>query len=314
MSKLLEIVVTHWTEPWEVGRDAMLMLSLQRRVDWSEVAVTMIHDGSPKFPDEYFSGFPFEVKQVCLPHGGISASRNYAIDHSDAEWIKFCDFDDMFAGVYSLSRITDAIEKPSSFNAVCFPIIIDLCNGELPVVETSQVFVHGRIFRTSFLRDHHVRFNESLSFSEDFAFLSLLSLEMDSKTLGKIDSNFPIYVYIQRQDSYGNCPDNWLRNRCGLFDAHCYVEEEMRKHGDEHNADLMFVRALAENYYVFSAAGDNDISGLLQRTLEYYNRKQDCFDRVSNTDLEHIISDTNAQNHSEITKSGFLKWVRQHAR
>lgn len=313
MRKLLDIVITHWTEPWEVGVNAFRILAAQLRVDWTNIAVTVIHDGTQKFPDKYFRDFPFVVKQVCLPHGGISAARNYAITHSEAEWIKFCDFDDTFAGVYSVSRITDAIEKPNNYNVLWFPLLIDVYHGGILIRECSQVFIHDKIFRVSFLREKNVMFNESLSFSEDFAFLSLLGLEMDANTFGKIESNFPVYVYIQRKDSIGNRPDRWLKNRCGLFDAHCYVEDEMRKHGDEYHADLMFVRALTENYYAVTFAGDNiDLTDFIRRTWEYYDRNKDCMKRVSNEDLGHVIEDTNTQNRSEITKSGFLQWIRQH--
>ena len=313
MNKLLNIVITHWTEPYEIGLPGLRILSVQSRVNWDMVDVTIIHDGSDKFPEEYFCGFPFKVQQVCIPNGGVSAARNYAIDHSEAEWIKFCDFDDMFAGVYSLSRITDAISETNNFNTIWFPFIIDIYRGDLLLIhECSQVFIHNKVFRTSFLREKNIRFNESLSFSEDFAFISLLELEIDPKTFGKIDSNFPIYIYIQRTDSLGNLPNLQYQNRCGLFDAHCYVEQQMRKHGDTYHADLMVVRTLTENYYTIFSAGESiDTSDLFSRTVEFYKANKDRLNCVSGEDLDHVIDDTNDQNHSEITKAGFLQWLRQ---
>ena len=313
MNKLLDIVITHWTEPFEVGYPAIQMLALQRRINWDLVNVTIIHDGSEKFSEKHFRNLPFKVHQVCLPKSGVSAARNYAIDHSEAEWIKFCDFDDMFAGVYSLSRITDAISETNNFNTIWFPFIIDIYRGDLLLIhECSQVFIHDKIFRTSFLREKNIRFNESLSFSEDFAFISLLELEIDPKTFGKIDSNFPIYIYIQRIDSLGNLPNRQYKNRCGLFDAHCYVEEEMRKHNEIYHADLMVVRTLTENYCtILTADKSADTSELFQRTAAFYKAKKQRLDCVSGEDLDHVIEDTNNQNHIEISKAGFFQWLRQ---
>ena len=82
---LLDLFITHWTEPREVGEKAFKMLSIQRLVDWSEIHITMVHDGSEKFPDEYFADIPCGVDQVCLPHGGIAKARNWCIDHATAK-------------------------------------------------------------------------------------------------------------------------------------------------------------------------------------------------------------------------------------
>ena len=122
---LLDLFVTHWTEEWEVGRKGFEMLSLQRAVDWSKVRITLVHDGSEKFPEEYFEGMPFTVNQVTIPHGGIARARNWCIDHSEAEWIKFCDFDDMFSGAYAVHQMIDSLEKGQNYDLLWFELIFD---------------------------------------------------------------------------------------------------------------------------------------------------------------------------------------------
>ena len=64
---LLDMFITHWTEPWEVGKNGFGMLSLQRAVDWSQIRITLVHDGTEPFPDEYFDGMPFTVSQFSIP-------------------------------------------------------------------------------------------------------------------------------------------------------------------------------------------------------------------------------------------------------
>ena len=106
---LLDLYITHWNEPWEVGEKGFQILAMQRLVDWSQVRVTLVHDGSEKFPDEYFKGMPFEVHQVCLPHGGIAKARNWCIENGDGEWIKWNDFDDSFANIYALRDLMNVL-------------------------------------------------------------------------------------------------------------------------------------------------------------------------------------------------------------
>lgn len=310
MSKLLDIFITHWTEPWDIIRPGMMMLSVQRRVDWENVGVTIIHDGTAAFPNELMSGFPFTVNQVCLPHGGVSASRNYAIDNSDATWIKFCDCDDMFAGVYSLSCVMDILPNSKQYDMLWFPFIFDPYYGNQMVLEGSPVFIHDKVLRRSFLNKTHIRFNENLTFSEDFAFVSLIKMTLDNIRVGKIDSNFPIYVYNQRPGGVANRDDFWLKNKVGLFDAHCYVEEELMKHGFTHDSDTMVARAICESYVAVSTANKAiDTTDFVGRVFEYYERNKDRLQNLNDQDWEYIIEITNEQNHSQITREMVEMWI-----
>lgn len=309
MSKLLEIVITHWTEPWDVGEKAFWMLSLQRRVDWNDIVVTLIHDGSEAFPDEYFTSCPFTVAQVCLPHGGISAARNYAIKNSSAEWIKFCDFDDMFAGVMSLSCIMNVLDD-KAHDLLWFPLIVDRYHKDIQVLNCSPVFIHDKVFRLSTLRDKDIYFNESLSFSEDYAFQCMIRLDVPRDRIGKIESNFPIYVYIQRPDSVANRSDMWFKNYCGHFDTLCSVERELRQRGQLHNADLMFARAMAEAYYVMITADvSENTEAFWQSVRTYYRSHASALRHISSTELDSTIDDTNAQHRTHITPGEFNRWI-----
>lgn len=309
-NKLLDIYITHWTEPYDVGKKMFDMLSLQRNVDWSKIGVNLIHDGSGAFPDSFFKDCPFMVNQICLPHGGISAARNYAIKNSDATWIKFCDFDDMFAGVYSLSCIMDVLNDTDKFDMLWYPLVIEMSDGTTRIIECSPVFIHDKVYRVSFLREHNLFFNESLTFSEDFAFIAVTKLFMDMKRIGRINCNFHIYLYTQRGYSIGNREDMWYKNRCSLFDAHAYVEQEERKHGNRHDADILAVRTVYENYVTMLKAGDRyNTSALKQKTFEYYDQHKDSFDRVTDKDIDAILDATNCQNGIEVNKQNLLNWI-----
>ena len=313
LGKLLDIVITHWTEPWEIGANAFRMLSVQRRVNWDKVGVSIIHDGSDAFPDENFYGFPFRVKQYCIPHGGISAARNYAIEHCDAEWIKFCDFDDMFAGAYSLSCIIDAVSFADGYDLLWFPMIVDVFGGGLDIKDGSPVFIHDKVFRLSFLRNNNVMFNPDLTYSEDFAFISLTKLKMDRNRVGKIESNFPLYVFVQREDSVSNCPSNWFANRICHFNALRYVEEIVRDQGEKREADAMVVRVMVECYYtITNFKAHESVNEFTLHVWDYFDSHKNDFYAVSSDDIKYIISYTNQQYQSDITKAEFMRWIHTH--
>lgn len=310
MSKLLDIFITHWNEPWEIVRPGIMMLSLQRRVDWENIGVTIIHDGVERFPDELLSGLPFTVNQVYIPHGGVSAARNYAIDNSDATWIKFCDCDDTFAGVYSLSCIINVLANSKQYDMLWFPFIFDLYSGDQIVLDGSPVFIHDKVLRRSFLNKANIRFNTDLTFSEDFAFVSLIKMTLDNKKVGKIDSSFPIYIYVQRPEGVANRPELWLQNKIGLFNAHCYVESELLNRGFTHDADSLAGRTISEVYAALLLAIPSvDTSEFVNLALEYYHKNKDRIDCLSEQDWESIVNITNSQNHTNITKADVYKWI-----
>ena len=213
---LLDLMITHWTEPWTVGAKAFRMLSLQRGVDWDNVRVTLVHDGSEKFPERYFGKYPFKVKQVCLPHGGIAAARNWCIEHSTAKWIKWNDFDDMFANVFALHDIMNVLET-EDFDLLWFDLLWQDHNILRIRRERNPVFVHDKVFRRSFLTDNQIRFNEELTWCEDSAFLSLVEMEINHQRIGKIKCDSPIYLYNVREGSLCNRPEIKFKNLQSFF-------------------------------------------------------------------------------------------------
>ena len=82
--RLLDIIVTHYNEPWEVVRNFFNMLDLQRGINFDDIRVILIHDGTKAYPDSYFSERPYRVDQHSISHRGIAKVRNYGIKIADA--------------------------------------------------------------------------------------------------------------------------------------------------------------------------------------------------------------------------------------
>lgn len=205
--KTLEIVITHYKEPAEIGMRMLRTIALQRCVDFSKVKVTVVNDGGNRLPDECLSFLPCEAEQIDIPHGGVSAARNAGLDHADAEWIMFCDFDDCFAGVYSLREYMNVL--PADMDMLWCKILAEnYLNGKelLYYVPDKQrfVFCHGKVYRTAFLREKEIRFDTDLTFNEDSCFNAVIIARTPHKRIGELRSNFPLYVWISRDGSVTN--------------------------------------------------------------------------------------------------------------
>ena len=205
---MLDIVITHYTEPWEVGEKLFRMIGLQRCVDFSRIHVTVVNDGGYRLPEDKLAALNYEVVQINIQHAGVSAARNAGLDHATGKWIMFCDFDDNFASIYSLLEIMRLLETDAYDMLWCKIIAEDFIDGKemLYYVPDKQrfVFCHGKVYRTAFLREAGIRFDEQLNFNEDSCFNAVIIARTPHQRIGEIQSPVPLYAWIRREQSVTN--------------------------------------------------------------------------------------------------------------
>ena len=314
---MLDLFITHWMEPWEIGKKAFGMLSLQRAVDWSQIRITLVHDGTEFFPAEYFAGFPFTVHQVSIPHGGIAKARNWCIDHSEADWIKWCDFDDMFAGVLSLNQIMTVLNN-EEYDLIWFDLLVDDHGKTHMRTERDPVFVHNKVFRRSFINEKGIRFNEDMTWCEDSAFMAVVEMDIDHQRIGKIKGMMPIYLYIVRDGSLCNRPEIKFANLESFFRRHCYVAEEFKKRGRYDEYCTMCVRTMADSYYTLVKAPGiaEDKSELEQRVWAWYEENREAIMDCKRTQFDMVMKAVNRERWEggEITDKEFINWLKSHER
>ena len=314
---LLDLFITHWNEPWEIGEKGFRMLGMQRLVNWDDIRITLVHDGTEKFPDEYFRDIPCGVKQVVIPPGGIAAVRNWCIDNSDATWIKWNDFDAMFANVYSLQDMMYVLDN-DEFDLLWFDVMAEVEGHKYLKDKRDPVVIHGKVFRRSFLLDNQIRFNESLTWCEDSAFLSVIEMEINHQRIGKIRCESPIYAWIERMGSLCNRPEIKFRNLQSFFDRHCYVAEEFYRRGRMEEYRTMMVRTMADCYYTLNLATgiDEDKTAFEKRVWEYYDKRKAAFHACKPENFDFALAAVNRErlDGGTIAKKAFTEWINKHER
>lgn len=312
---ILDLYITHYNEPWEVGEPNFRMLALQRLVDWDDIRVTMVHDGTEPFPEENFSGLPFKVNQVKIPHGGIASARNWCIEHSEATWIKWCDFDDTFANVYAVHSIMNVLNN-DIFDLLWFDLLFE-DHGKLHVrTQRNPIFVHDKVFRRQFLLDHNIRFNPELIWCEDSAFLAIVELEIDHERIAKIKVDSPIYLYIVREGSLCNRPEIEFQNLQSFFKRHTYVADEFLKRGFIEQYNTMCVRVMADSYYTLCRHPGitDDKSEHEARVWKWYEEHKEPFKKCTKKNFDMVMEAVNREcwKGGEITKKQVLDWIKDH--
>ena len=252
---MLDIIVTHYDEPWETGKKFFDMLGCQRGADFSQFRVILVHDGTGKFPKEYFEDYPYRVIQHKIPHAGVSAARNYGLDQATDKWVQFCDFDDMYSNAYALRFVLEHMGKDLDY--MWTPFMAEYVVGSEIIANVKDteniVFVHGKYYRREWLLENKLRFPEWIHFSEDSAFGAIVNELAKIGRRGKIKTPFPVYIWCVRPDSVSMRKDNEERNLTGFIDRNFYVAEEFIRRGIPHK--LMIGRMFADAYWAFHRKG-----------------------------------------------------------
>jgi len=252
---MLEIIVPHYNEPLEIGEKLFCMIDQQRGVDRTQFHVTVVNDGGNRLPDEYLAGLHYSVRQVDIPHGGVSAARNWGIDNTEAEWLMFCDFDDSFSHVYALRDIINVLPA-DGYDMLWSKLFVEDFTGGHDTIYISPekqrfVFTHGKVYRTAFLRENGIRFDESMTFQEDSLFNAVIIAKTPYTRIGEIKAISPPYIWVRRDNSVTNSGredeaiwGHYVRNKA--------VTEENRKNRPYASYCGMVTRTVCDTYFMLN--------------------------------------------------------------
>ena len=275
--RLLDIVITHYQEPREIVRPLLDILMAQKCIDFQKFKVWWVQDGptmSP-FPEEgYFGESPIQFEKIVIPHKGVSAARNAGMDRADAEWICFCDCDDTFTGIYSLSSVFYILEQDPPYDLLWGSFWMDFPGEKTtPIVkgEYNHVWVHNKYYRLSFLREKDIRFDEDVTFSEDSAFNNIVEVEAAGR-IGQINTETPLYAWCRRLDSVSNDPKRYWRNVEAHYIRNVHLRNEFLRRGYRERAKFVLIRTFTDAYAMLNKFPETEESKGIEEDVRRYYR------------------------------------------
>ena len=254
---LLELIITHYREDWAVCSKMFQMLDIQRGMAGGECRVTLVQDGAEGALDtaRLMKKYAFITSVVEIPHGGISRARNAGLDSADAEYVMFCDCDDMLYSCDSLRTILDGIRASGGrADLIWGPMLIESRekDGRWQTVPQgwNHIFIHGKCWRLDWLREKNIRFCDSLEYSEDSLFCATAALEMDPARIGKLPRE--VYMWCLRRGSCTSDPENEARNREHLARRRCMMPGICMERGKPEDARTHALRAIYDSYHEYT--------------------------------------------------------------
>lgn len=254
---LLDIVITHYKEPFETGKKLFDILALQRGINFNDFRVIVVEDGGENaISDDCLSNYPYRIDHITIPHGGVSAARNAGINYATAEWISFCDFDDVFSNVYALRDVMSILPADNYDMLHCELLTEDFTGGKDMLIVTPKkarfVFIHGKYYRRQWLVDNGVRFDETMPFQEDSLFNAIVIAMLDYHRIGEIKTAFPPFVWCRRSGSVtttGRQDEAVL----GHFIRNCKLCDFYYEHLPTERLEDLVVRVTFDTYFMVNS-------------------------------------------------------------
>ena len=176
----LQILVPQYKEDENVIKNLLNSINVQQGLDLpNTVKVIIVNDGSDvHLKKSFLNKYSFPIEYHKDPHRGIAGTRNALLNYADADYIMFCDADDMFCSAVALFSILHSAEQGEFDELVSYFYTEGfLPTGKLVFSESQKIihpFIHGKAYRLAYLNENNIRFNESVNYHEDvyFSFLA----------------------------------------------------------------------------------------------------------------------------------------------
>ena len=228
-------------------------IAIQQSVDFNDIGVIIVNDGSDvKLTENFLKSYPYNIEYYHNEHGGVSATRNACLDHATADYVMFCDADDMFynaCGLWIVFR-----EMNSGFDSLVSAFI-----EESHIPETKEVtyithdmdstFVHGKIHRRKYLIDKKIKWNEKLTIHED-SYFNILCQNISQNV--KYCST-PFYLWKWRDNSVcRHDPKYILKTYNNMLDSNDALVTEFMRRGMIDKAMFYSVMMIFDAYYAMN--------------------------------------------------------------
>ena len=271
----LQILIPQYKETTEVVKPLLDSIELQQNVDLkNDVGVIIVNDGTDVHLDtKLFERYTFPIEYYLNEHKGVSATRNACLDRATADYVMFCDADDMFynaCGLYIVFReienggfdtLTSTFVEESRLPGTTTPVYINR--------EMDSTFVHGKFHRRQFLLDNDIRWNDNLTIHEDSYFNCLC--QRLAKEVKYSQTSF--YLWKWRDESVcRRDPKYILKTYNNMLDSNDALVDQFLRRGKSQEAQFYSVSMIYDAYFTM-----NKDEWLNQENIEYRNATERRF-------------------------------------
>ena len=288
---MIDIIIPAYNSHKTINRaiDSVLSQSYQ------DYHITIVNDG----------GEPYNINNIdCLTelrydeNKGPGYARNYGIDHTNGDYILFIDADDYLEGTYALQSLLNCFKEDVVL--VIGGIHAETPDGGVRLIRSNGNFMHGKMYKRSFIEKYNIRSNENSRCCEDDSFNSLFLLCMD-KPYKDVSFSEPVYRWTYTEGSLGRKnPDEWEHKIVprGMLENKIYIFNELEKRNinsdrviyDKVRTMLKCIVLYINNKENFPQYDDSNKDVLIRC---YYDIYKDIDGTIDDSVFSHILKSFN---------------------
>lgn len=251
----LQILVPQYKETEQIIKPLLDSIEVQQSVDLvNDVGVIIVNDGTDiHLSQEFLNRYSFPIEYHLTEHSGVSATRNKCLDYATADYVMFCDADDMFYNACGLYIIFREIEN-GGFDSLVSVFIEESRDSATkePIYinhDMDSTFVHGKVHNRKFLLKNNIRWNENLTIHEDSYFNCLC--QRLAKELKYSQTSF--YLWRWRDNSVcRHDPKYILKTYNNMLDSSDALVQQFLDRGHKEDAMYYSVGMIYDAYFTMN--------------------------------------------------------------
>ena len=326
MKKRLQILVPQYKETEEIIKPLLDSIEVQQNVDLkNDVGVIIVNDGTDiHLSKDFLNKYSFEIEYYLHEHKGVSATRNACLDYATAEYVMFCDADDMFYNACGMYIIFREIEN-GGFDSLVSAFIEE---SRDPITKDpvyinhnmDSTFVHGKVHRRKFLLKQKIRWNDNLTIHEDSYFNCLCQrLAKELKY-----SQTSLYLWKWRDDSVCRHDSKYiLKTYNNMLDSNDALVDQFLRRNRQQDAQFFAVSMIYDAYFTMNKSewlnqeNQSYRAATEKRFKDYYIKFENLFTSVPADIKSQIIVGTKTRMFGEgllmesITFDDWIKHILQ---
>lgn len=251
--KKLQILIPRFNEQFTDIRPLLDSIAIQQSVDFDEIGIIIRSDGGEPFDGlDSLKKYPFDIDYKDIDKCGVSATRNACLDDATAEYVMFCDADDMFLNICGMYLLFNEMDK--GFDSLVSVFVEETRNpdtGEIVYInrEMDSTFVHGKVHRRGYLKQQKIRWNDSLTIHED----SYFNILAQSCSQNVKYCPMPFYLWKWRDQSVcRHDPKYILKTYNNMLDSNTALIAELTKRNLRDKAAQLCATMVFDAYYTMN--------------------------------------------------------------
>lgn len=317
----LQFLIPQYKETEEVIKPLLDSIAIQQNINMNDIGAVIVNDGTDVIlSKEFLDSYPFEIRYIINDHKGVSATRNACLDASTADYVMFCDADDMFfnaCGLYILFREIDN----GGFDSLVSAFVEEIRdqNGAVQYInhDMDTTFVHGKVHRRQYLIDNNIRWNDKLTIHED-SYFNCLCQKLSTNVKY---SQTAFYLWKWRDDSVcRHDPKYILKTYNCMLDSNTALVNEFIKRGKTQDAQFYAVSMIYDAYFTMnkdewiSQSNKEYRNATEKRFAKYYKDFKQLYDGIDNSDKAQIIMSIKNRMYQEgllMESKTFDDWIKE---